>query len=128
MSTPKKTLSAKPPFMTKSIDDITKKEQEMSFINEGWITIPSPSHPQAEHAATATVSTENTAVWAPNGAREDVIKTFNLRLSEPTFLKLKYIAQKQRLSVNSICARLIQEFVDSELNQNQYFGRKSSCF
>lgn len=115
MSTQKKTLSAKPPMMTKNTDYIAKKEQEMNFINEGWVTVPSPNLPQTETVSSA--SNNINAVWAPNGARDDVVKSFNLRLSEPVLLKLKYVAQQQRLSINSICTRLIKEFVDKELGK-----------
>jgi hypothetical protein len=109
----KKTLSAKPPIanQSKNNNDIEKKEQEMNFINEGWVTVPSPANLQA---ATPSAIDDAATAWAIDNARDDVFKIFNVRLSEPLFLKLKHIAQLQKRSTNSICIALIQDFVDKE--------------
>ena len=110
MNQSKKTLSAKPPIakQSKNNNDLEKKEQEMNFINEGWVTLPSPANLQAATPSAIAIA------WAIDNARDDVFKIFNVRLSEPLFLKLKHIAQLQKSSTNSICVALIQDFVDKE--------------
>ena len=112
----KKTLSAKPPLtkLNRNNNDIEKKEQEMNFINEGWITVPSPANLKAPSPSAID---DSAITWAIDNARDDGFKIFNVRLSEPLFLKLKHIAQLQKISTNSICVALIQDFVDKELHK-----------
>lgn len=117
----KKTLSAKPPMtMSISNNDLVKKEQERNFINEGWVTVPSPADSQSV-TTSSTVTDTVVYPWDSNRVREDVFKVFNVRLREPLFLKLKHISQLQRRSTNSICEELIQEFVSKESDSNKLF-------
>ena len=45
--------------------------------------------------------------WNDEWVRKDVIKLFNLRLSEPDFLKLKYIADQTDSSMHTVCLDII---------------------
>jgi hypothetical protein len=88
----RKKVSAHPPLAS-------IKNKEMDFINEGIITLSDKeAHP-----------------WEKDGIRNDVIKTFNIRLNEPSFLKLKYLSKQAKQSVNSICVSLIRKFLEDEL-------------
>jgi hypothetical protein len=96
----RKKISARPPLVA-----IREKEEE--FINEGMIGIVSQS---------GTSPMEVEYPWGKDGVRSDVIKMFNVRLNEPTFLKLKYLSEQKSKSMNSICVSLIQKFLDDELD------------
>jgi hypothetical protein len=84
----RKKVSAHPPASIKN--------REMDFINEG-------------------ISLPDKEPWEKDGVRSDVIKTFNIRLNEPTFLKLKYLSEQTKRSINSICVSLIHKFLEDEL-------------
>lgn len=93
----RKKISARPPLTS-------IKEQEMEFINEG-ITSKYEELSAKNHEYP----------WEKDGVRSDVIKVFNVRLNEPDFLKLKYLSEQKRESINFICVSLIQKFLDKEL-------------
>ena len=55
--------------------------------------------------------------WNAPGVREDVVKIFNLRLSEPDFLKLKYLAEHlPNTSMQTICLEAVHEAIENKLN------------
>ena len=113
MALQKKTLSARAPMMMPTEDEIAKKEREMNFINEGFVSIPEIS-PAAPLKKTSNAAADSSEINFEN-AREDVFKVFNVRLTEPMFVKLKYIAQRQKRSTNSICTELIGRFIEENL-------------
>lgn len=53
--------------------------------------------------------------WEAPGVREDVMKSLPLRLEEPLYLKLKYIASRTPYSMNSFILELLNEKVDEEI-------------
>lgn len=53
--------------------------------------------------------------WEETGIREDVTKVYNLRLSEPYLLKLKYIAEHTPNSMQKFCLKVVQEAIDKEI-------------
>lgn len=54
--------------------------------------------------------------WEASDVREDVTKVFNLRLSEPLFLKLKYLAENQkRTSMQSICLDVLEPAIEKQV-------------
>jgi hypothetical protein len=53
--------------------------------------------------------------WEEAGIREDVTKVYNLRLSEPYLLKLKYIAEHTPNSMQKFCLKVVQEAIDKEI-------------
>lgn len=53
--------------------------------------------------------------WEEAGVRGDVTKVYNLRLSEPYLLKLKYIADHTPNSMQKFCLGVIQEAIDAEI-------------
>ncbi len=60
---------------------------------------------------------KETLPWNELGVREDVIKTFVLRLPEPAFLKLKYIAENSPYSMQSFCHEHLLKAIDDQLKK-----------
>jgi len=57
--------------------------------------------------------------WGKPEVSERVLKSFNLRLSEPDFLKLKFIASKSSdKSMHAFCTRIIMEEVERKLEKS----------
>lgn len=55
--------------------------------------------------------------WEDPMVREDVIKSVNLRLSEPVLLKLQYVAEKTRKSQQELIREALIPHLDSILQQ-----------
>ena len=53
--------------------------------------------------------------WEEPHIREDVVKNLPLRISEPLYLKLKYISARTPYSMNSFIVERITEEVDREI-------------
>lgn len=53
--------------------------------------------------------------WNAPGVREDVVKTFNIRLPEPYHLKLAYIAEHTPQSMHSFCMEVLKDAIDTEI-------------
>jgi len=62
--------------------------------------------------------------WQEPGVSERVLKSFNLRLSEPDFLKLKFVARRsQDKSMHAFCARVVMEEVKRQLKKEEKNGQ-----
>ena len=55
--------------------------------------------------------------WEEARVREDVTKVYNLRFSEPYFLKLKYIAEHSPNSMQKFCLDAIEKAIDAEIRR-----------
>ena len=55
--------------------------------------------------------------WEDVGVREDVAKVYNLRLSEPYLLKLKYIAEHTPDSMQKFCINVIEKEIDNKIKE-----------
>lgn len=55
--------------------------------------------------------------WEEEGVREDVVKNLPLRLSEPLYLKLKFIAAHTPYSMNSFILERLTEEVEREIER-----------
>jgi len=55
--------------------------------------------------------------WEDSGIREDVTKVYNLRLSEPYLLKLKYIAEHTPDSMQKFCINVIEKEIDKKIKE-----------
>lgn len=53
--------------------------------------------------------------WEGIGVREDVMKSFPLRMTEPVYLKLKFIAENSRYSMNSFVLEKIGAAIEEEI-------------
>lgn len=73
----------------------------------------------AEDKTAADVAVEKTAPhpWEANGIRDDVTKVYNLRLSEPYLLKLKYISAHTPDSMQKFCLNVLQEAINRKIEE-----------
>lgn len=55
--------------------------------------------------------------WESKGVREDVTKVYNLRLPEPYFLKLKFIAENTPHSMQAFCLDVLQDAIDKKIEE-----------
>lgn len=55
--------------------------------------------------------------WEAPGVREDITKVFNLRLTEPYFLKLKYIAEQSPVSMQKFCLEILLPAIDAKIEE-----------
>lgn len=60
-------------------------------------------------------STKTSYPWEAADVRDDVYKTFNIRLKESDYLKLKYIAEHSKDSMHSICLEPIEDIIQKKL-------------
>ena len=97
-------VSARPPekkeYSVDLLDDLAK-----SFVKDGAI----------ETKATSEIKEVRIYPW--EAAREDVYKTFNLRLTEEYATKLDYIAMKLKTSKHSICMNVVKKEIDRLLSE-----------
>ncbi len=92
-------LSAKPP---------TSSEQD--FIEAAEKSSSSP--PSVEQ-----VSSSDPLPWEADMVREDVIKSINLRLSEPYILKLQFLSEKTNKSQQRLIREVLCPALDSEIEK-----------
>lgn len=55
--------------------------------------------------------------WEEESVREDVTKVYNLRLSEPYLLKLKYIAEHTPDSMQKFCLAAVEKEIDKKIKE-----------
>lgn len=90
-------ISARPPESAKEND----LDAAMSFIRDD-----SPPRP----------STHTSHPW--KAAREDVLKTFNLRLPEEYALKLEFLSDKKKISKHEICIAAVRREIDRLIKEH----------
>ena len=91
-------VSANPPKKS-GISDEQKVALSKSFVKDGALFEP-------------TNETKTIIIYPWENARDDMQKTFNLRLSEEYAIKLDYIAMQTKSSKHSICMKVIKEEID----------------
>lgn len=70
----------------------------------------------AEKVSSQSVSKKRAVYpWEETGVRDDVTKVYNLRLSEPYLLKLKYIADNTPNSMQKFCLDILEPAIDVEI-------------
>ena len=62
-------------------------------------------------------TTKTSYPWEAADVRDDVYKTFNIRLKESNYLKLKYIAEHSKDSMHSICLEHIEDTIQKKLSE-----------
>lgn len=73
---------------------------------------------ETQKIATGTISkTSDIYPWQELGVRDDVLKTYNLRLPEPYLLKLKYIAEHTPNSMQKFCLNVIEDAIDKKIEE-----------
>lgn len=94
----KQKVSARPPEKKKGHDEMSD-ELVLAFIKEGALD-------------NAKQQVEKIHVYPWEEARDDVFKTFNLRLPEAYAVKLDYLSMKIKSSKHSICMNIIKKEID----------------
>jgi len=55
--------------------------------------------------------------WGNEKVRDDLVKTFNIRLSEPDYLKLKYISDHTPESMHTFCLNAIIPAIEKQIKK-----------
>lgn len=55
--------------------------------------------------------------WQAPGLRPDVLKVFNLRLSEPTKAKLQWLAENSPQSMHQIAVEAVESEIDRRIRE-----------
>ncbi len=55
--------------------------------------------------------------WEDAKVREDINKVYNLRLSEPYLLKLKYISEHTPESMQKFCINVLEKEIDKKIKE-----------
>ncbi len=71
----------------------------------------------AAGAGKSKVASETIYPWEEPHIREDVKKNLPIRLPEPLYLKLKYIADKTPYSMNSFILERLTEEIEEEITR-----------
>ena len=105
MNKPK--LSIRPPL---------KEDRDRAL--EDFITAPIETKVKDFPSARTSEQEKKPAMlpWEHDSVREELIKVFNLRLSEPLFLKLQYLSDVKRISKHQICLQIIEQKIEEMLS------------
>ena len=71
----------------------------------------------AESPPAASASSEPPLPWNAPKVRDDMLKVYNLRLPEPYFLKLKFIAERTPGSMHKFCLDALLPAIDAEIER-----------
>jgi len=96
-------VSARPPEKKEDHDKMSD-ELALAFIKEGALD-KAKQHVEKIH------------VYPWEEARDDVFKTFNLRLPEEYSVKLDYLSMKLKTSKHSICMTVVKKEIDRLLSE-----------
>ncbi len=86
-----------------------KKAQDLEDFIAGAVEKTTPKK--------EVVKRKSTYPWETPGVRDDVTKVYNLRLSEPYLLKLKYIAEHTPDSMQKFCLATIEKEIDKKIKE-----------
>ena len=56
--------------------------------------------------------------WEAERVRDDVVKGYALRLPEPLYLKMKWVASERGQSMNELCRGAIEDVVEAHLRDS----------
>ena len=74
---------------------------------------------QATPSVASRNQTDGALPWEADYVREDVVKGYALRLPEPLYLKLKWVAAEQGLSMNELILTSIADVVANHLAEQR---------
>jgi hypothetical protein len=81
------------------------------------MTLTPPKRTPEEFIKAANKEELNDYPWQDSKVRDDVIKSVNLRLSEPALLKLQYISEKTRKSQQELIREALLPFLDQLIEE-----------
>lgn len=110
----KQNLHSRPPKIIKDLE---------AFINGAEVknskSLDSPNSNQIlnDKSNKIFIQEAETFPWEEPQVREDVKKTFTLRLSEPDLLKLQFIQKKTNKSMHKFCLEHLIPAIEAEINK-----------
>ncbi|WP_028316595.1 hypothetical protein [Desulfatibacillum aliphaticivorans] len=108
----KPSLSMTPPGAMATPDPEKEKAKEAFISEAGPAKGKTEDKPEQEASKPPKKKAPAPYPWEAPGVDARVIKAFNLRLSEPDFLRLKYLVEKSNeKSMHAFCARVVMEAV-----------------
>ncbi len=117
MATTKPTLKATPPVT----EDPAQQEALNNFLKEPERKRKAravPSTPAKTKAKDSANKEKKSLPWEQPGVSERVVKSFNLRIKEPDYLKLKFVfEQSRKKSVHAFCLNVVLEEVARRLKK-----------
>ena len=81
------------------------------------MTLKPPARTAEEFIKAANQEVEISYPWDKPQVREDVIKSVNLRLTEPVLLKLQYLSEKTRKSQQALIREALIPYLDALLDE-----------
>jgi len=81
------------------------------------MTLTPPTRTAEEFIKAANQAAEFSYPWDSPQVREDVIKSVNLRLTEPVLLKLQYISEKTHKSQQALIREALLPYLDALLDE-----------
>ena len=79
---------------------------------------PPPATARAGRGGQSTSGlSEEARPWEAAHVREDVVKGYALRLPEPLYLKLKWVAERTGRSMNAVCREAVEDEVEAVLRR-----------
>lgn len=98
-------MRAKPPVNS----EVRSEEKKRDFI--------SGSEKKQEIESNLIPNSEGDYPWNDEKVRADVTRTFNVRLSEPDYLKLKYIADNTPESMHTFCLNALIPEIEKQIKK-----------
>jgi len=116
-------LKSRPPASERSLAEFlgaagTSPQEEEKIPPAGGGADQGEEQSAAPDTRTASQPRESTRYpWEAPGVREDVTKVFNLRLTEPYFVKLKYISEHTPSSMQQFCMAALLPAIDATIKE-----------
>ena len=102
---PKKTLT---PEQERAASAFVDGAQALSLRGDEPAPPPTGSQP-------GLVAGGEVRPWEADRVRDDVVKGYALRLPEPLYLKLKWVAERTGRSINAVCREAVEAEVEAFL-------------
>lgn len=101
----------RPPVIRPQIDPVEAEAKARAFIQgaedgqRGGPTVPPPPTPEPDYP------------WLSPLVRKDIVKVFNLRVPEPTKLKLQWLAERSPKSMHQIALEAVEAEVERMIRE-----------
>lgn len=95
-------------------DDAISSDIQPSETTSSEIT---SSDSSSYSSMSSSIESYDTMPWNAPKVRDDMLKVYNLRLPEPYFLKLKFIAEHTPGSMHKFCLDALLPAIDAEIER-----------
>ena len=83
----------------------------------GRVAPSRPGHGGPEKTGLPTTGGTRRWPWEAAHVRDDVVKGYALRLPEPLYLKLKWVAERTGRSMNTVCREAVEAEIETVLQE-----------